>query len=87
MNEKIIEMMRSILKEELNPINHRLNAIETTMATKDDIANMATKDDIANMDANMRDIGSRVKNIETIQDRKHRVIELLVTHFVEHEEN
>ncbi|MBF0466931.1 MAG: hypothetical protein HQK88_00045 [Nitrospirae bacterium] len=48
-----IESELAAIKQKLGSIEERLDKIETTMATKDDlknaVANMVTKDDIANM--------------------------------------
>jgi hypothetical protein len=49
--DKLGELEKDVqaMKDHLEKLNDRVTLIESTMATKADIANMATKDDIADM--------------------------------------
>ena len=55
------------VQERFAEINDRLNKIDATMATKDDIANIATKDDIARLE----------KRLNSHEDLLHQILDRL----------
>ena len=66
MDNELKELLRSVLKEELVPINNRLNDIEINM--KD------LNKDVKNIEINMKDLNKDVKDIKTGQEKLQKNI-------------
>lgn len=69
MNNELKEMLQSILKEALEPINQRLDKIEKTMATKDDIRRLEN----AIKDARVENLNSDNMILQKLDEIKSEV--------------
>ena len=66
MDNELKELLRSVLKEELEPINNRLNDIEINV--KD------LNKDVKDIEINMKDLNKNVKDIKTGQEKLQKNI-------------
>lgn len=77
MNDELKEMFRSILKEELAPVNKRLDGIETSLETIekkiDGISNQVAKN------------SEQLTMLTESQNRQEKILETLALRSIEHE--
>lgn len=70
MDNELKEMLRSVIQEELAPVNDKLNRLET----EQELIKQA-----------VLDTNERVVKIETILENQHKIIELLSARSIQHE--
>ncbi|KWX82316.1 hypothetical protein AMQ83_32815 [Paenibacillus riograndensis] len=70
MDNDLVQMLRTVIREELAPVNERLDRIETEQT---------------HIKQAVLDTNERVKKIEEVQESQHKIIELLSVRSIDQE--
>lgn len=84
MNNELKEILQSVIREELKPVNEQLQELRTEQqAIKQDIQEI--KEDQHLIKSAVLDTNERVMNMESILENQHRIIELLSARSIQQE--
>ncbi|MNW28302.1 hypothetical protein D3C74_51240 [compost metagenome] len=84
MNNELKELLQSVIREELKPVNEQLQELRTEQqAIKQDIQEI--KEDQHLIKSAVLDTNERVMRMESILENQHRIIELLSARSIQQE--
>ena len=91
MDNDLAKLLRSVIREELEPVNERLERIETEQTSlKQDVQTLKQDVQLVKQDQELikravLDTNERVIRMESILENQHRIIELLSARSIEQE--
>ncbi|MNW37925.1 hypothetical protein D3C74_149800 [compost metagenome] len=84
MNNELRELLQSVIREELKPVNEQLQELRTVQQEmKQDIQEI--KEDQHLIKRAVLDTNERVMKMESVLENQHRIIELLSTRSIQQE--
>jgi hypothetical protein len=84
MNSDLKELLQSVIREELKPVNEQLKELRTEQqAMRQDIQEI--KEDQHLIKRAVLDTNDRVMKMESVLENQHRIIELLSTRSIQQE--
>ncbi|SDE71327.1 hypothetical protein SAMN04488542_101485 [Fontibacillus panacisegetis] len=84
MNNELRELLQSVIREELKPVNEQLQELRTVQQEmKHDIQEI--KEDQHLIKRAVLDTNERVMKMESVLENQHRIIELLSTRSIQQE--
>lgn len=84
MDNGLKEILRSVFKEELEPINERLDRFDERFE-RFETEQQEMKQDQELIKRAVLETNDRLKNVESILENQHRIIELLSTRSIQQE--